>query len=54
MRTIADLSLSRLGIDSRPGNAGFVVDKLSLGQAFLGIFGFAPVTITPQMLVLIS
>jgi hypothetical protein len=51
---ISGLSPCRPGFDPRPINAGFVLDKVSLGQAFLRVFRFPPVTIVSSMPVLIN
>jgi hypothetical protein len=53
---IASFSPHRTGIDLYTIHAGFVVDKVALGQFFLlSFFGFSPVNnITPWLCKLIS
>jgi hypothetical protein len=47
---IASLSPRRPGFDSRPFHVRFVIDRVTLGQVFLRIFQFLPVSIISLIL----
>ena len=49
-RLVAGLSLRRSGFCSWPIHMGFVVNKVALGQAFLRMSRFSPVSIIAPML----
>jgi hypothetical protein len=50
MCSVAVLSPSRPGFDPRPVCVRFVVDNEALGQVFLPVLQFSPVSIIPSML----
>jgi hypothetical protein len=47
---VAGLSLRRPGFAPGSIHVGFVVDKVALGQALLGVLRFSPVNIIPPSL----
>ena len=49
-RLVADMLQWRPGIDSRPVDVGFLLDKAALRQVFLEVIWSLPVTIIPPML----
>jgi hypothetical protein len=49
-RLIAGLSPRRPGFDSGSVHVGFVVDKVALGQVFLRVLRFSPVSFIPPVL----
>jgi len=46
----AHLSLQRHGFDSRPVHMGFVVELMAMGEVFLQILWFSPVSNIPPLL----
>jgi hypothetical protein len=49
-RLAAGLSPRRPGFDPRSVHVGFVVDKVVLGQVFLRVLRFSPVSFIPPVL----
>jgi len=47
---VTGLSSRRLEFDSRSVHVRFVANKVALGQVFLGVLLFSPVSIMPPML----
>jgi hypothetical protein len=49
-RLVAGLPPRRPGFDPGPDHVGFVVDKVALGQVFLRVLRFSPVSFIPPVL----
>jgi hypothetical protein len=49
-RLVAGLSPRRLGFDPGSVHVGFVLDKVVLGQVFLRVLRFSPVSFIPSVL----
>ena len=47
---VSGFSPWRRGFDPRPAYAGFTIDKVLLGQVFLGVLRISPVIIIPPLL----
>ena len=45
--SVARLSQRRFGLNPRPVHVGFVVDKLALGQGYVRVIRFSPVSSIP-------
>jgi len=47
---VAGLSPQWFGLNPRPDHVGFVVDKVALGQVFMGVMQILPICVIPPML----